>query len=236
MSKQDLGTTIDTSRLHPFHGYQTSIIPLASNYYFYLASWDENPTPFPHFSNVWLITPDDRRILFSDPPASSEVVCIYHVFHEIYAASIAVDWITETQIQVQCKSADGAFDLDAKFDVRESLLSRLLVAMGSGPPTPFRTSRPIIALSNFLLDALVTKSGSMLLGRTETGQPYYHGETDNLFRIAGGSMVLNGEDIGPLTSPTWSLEFGDSVPFFKPVIKLGTLYLPFEQEVIDASA
>jgi hypothetical protein len=130
---------------------------------------------------------------------------------------------------------DAAFDLDARFDVRESLSARLLVAMGSGPPTPFRTSRPIIALSNFLLDALVAKGGSMLLGRTETGQPYYHGETENLFQISGGSIFLNGEDIGPLTSPTWSLEFGDSVPFFEPVIKLGTLYLPFEQEMIDAS-
>lgn len=236
MSKQDLGTTIDISRLRPFHGYQTSIIPLASNYYFYLASWDRNPTPFAHFSNVWLITPNDKRILFSDPPTSSAIVSIYHEFHEIYAASIAVDWITGTQVRVQCESTDGAFDLDAKFDVREPLSSRLLVAIGSGPPTPFRTSRPIIALSNFLLDSLVAKSGSMLLGRTETGQPYYHGETENLFQITGGSIVLNGEDIGPLTSPTWSLEFGDSVPFFQPVIKLGTLYLTFEQEMVGVSA
>ena len=236
MGKQDLKKTIDVSQLRPFHGYQTSFIPLSSKYYFYLASWDANPTQFPHFSNVWLITPDDKRILFSDPPASSEIVSVYHDFHEIYGASIAVEWITNTQLHVQCRSLDGVYNLDSKFDVRESLYSRLLVAIGSGPPTPFRISTPIVAISNFLVNLLVAKSGSVLLGRTETGQPYYHGETENLFQIIGGSILLNGEDVGPLTSPTWSLQFGDSVPFFKPVVKLGTLYLPFEREMGDVSA
>jgi hypothetical protein len=46
---------------------------------------------------------------------------------------------------------------------------------------------------------------------------------------------LNGEDIGTFTSPTWSIEFGDAVPFIKPVIKLGTLYIPFEQDMVGDS-
>ena len=32
-------------------------------------------------------------MLFSDPPESSEIVSIYHEFHEIYGASITVEWI-----------------------------------------------------------------------------------------------------------------------------------------------
>lgn len=76
MSNEDFNSPIELSQLRPFHGYQSSIIPLSSKHYFYLASWDKTPTQFPGFSNVWLISPDDRRILFSDPPASSEIVSI----------------------------------------------------------------------------------------------------------------------------------------------------------------
>jgi hypothetical protein len=47
---------------------------------------------------------------------------------------------------------------------------------------------------------------------------------------------LNGEDLGDVSSPTWPVEFGDAVPFVQPVIKLGTLYIPYEQEMMENSA
>jgi hypothetical protein len=94
----------------------------------------------------------------------------------------------------------------------------------------------VITISNFLVNSLVAKSGSALLGTTETGQPFYHGETERLFQIVSGSVSLNGEDIGMVTSPTWSIEFGDAVPFFKSVVKLGTLYITFESDMIEDSA
>jgi hypothetical protein len=227
---------MDLSLLKPYHGYQTSIIPLSKGYYFYLASWDRNPTQFPLFSNVWLVTPKNNRILFSDPLASSEIVCIYHEFHEIYGASIETDWITEYELHVKLKSTNKGYELNAEFQLSEPLTSRLLLAIGSGPPTQFRVSKTVIAVSNFLVNSLVAKGGSALLGKTETGKTFYHGETETLFQIVRGSVTLNGEDIGMVTSPTWSIKFGDAVPFFKPVVKLGTLYIPFEPGMVEDSA
>jgi len=227
--------TMDLSSLKPYHGYQSSIIPFSSNYYFYLAAWDSTPTPFPRFSNVWLITPQDRRLLFSDPLPSSEVVCIYHDFHEICAASIAMKWLTQNELQIQCQSLDDAYELQVKLLVHEPLTSRLLLAIGSGPPTPFRTSGAMTALSNFLVNALVAKGGSALVGKTETGQPFYHGEAERLFQVKDGSMSLNGDDLGTVTNPTWPVEFGDATPFFNPVLKLGTLYIPFEPAMVAGS-
>jgi hypothetical protein len=235
MRKREI-PTMDVSLLKPFHGYQTSIIPVSSGYYFYLASWDRTPTQFPRFSNVWIVTPEDKRILFSDPRATSEIVCIYHEFHEIYGASIGIDWVAENQLYCRCKSLDDAYDLKVEFHVHESMASRLLLAIGSGPPTQLRMSRPIAAVSNFLVNLLVARGGSVLVGKTETGQPFYHGETERLFHVAGGSISLNGKDLGTFTSPTWSVEFGDAVPFARPVVKLGTLYIPFEQDMVDDSA
>ena len=108
MSAAALEKTFEISDFRQFHGYQTSIIPLEKGHYFYLASWDRNPTRFARFSNVWLVTPDDRRILFSDPPESSEIVSIYHDFHEIYAASIAIQWIGSERFEIRCSSPEGA--------------------------------------------------------------------------------------------------------------------------------
>jgi hypothetical protein len=226
---------MDISLLKPYHGYQTSILPLSSGYYFYLASWDKTPTEFPCFSNIWLVTPEDKRMLFSDPPATSEIVCIYHEFHEIYGASIDLNWISENQLDVQCKSLDDVYGLKVEFHLSEPLTSRLLVSIGSSQPTRFRLSKSMVTISNFLVNLLAAKGGSALVGKTETGQPFYHGETERLFQVIGGSISLNGEDIGTFTSPTWSIEFGDAVPFVKPVIKLGTLYIPFEQDMIGDS-
>lgn len=227
---------MDLSSLKPYHGYQSSIIPLSSNYYFYLASWDSTPTPFSRFSNVWLVTPEDKRLLFSDPPPSSEIVCIYHDFHEIYGASIAIDWPAENELHVQCQSLDDSYELQLRLHVHEPLTSRLLLAIGSGPPTPFRTSGAMVTLSNFLVNTLVAKGGSALVGKTETGQPFYHGEAERLFQVKGGSMSLNGDDLGNVTNPTWPVEFGDAIPFFNPVLKLGTLYIPFEPAIVADSA
>jgi hypothetical protein len=227
---------MDLSTLKPYHGYQSSIIPLSSGYYFYLASWDKTPTMFPGFSNVWLVTPEDKRILFADPPATSGIVCIYHKFHEIYGASIVLNWSSDNQLAVLCKSLDGVYELNAVFHLREPLSSRLLVAIGSSPPTRFRLSKSMVAVSNFLVNLLVAKRGSVLVGKTETDQPFYHGETERLFQVTGGSISLNGEDIGTFSKPTWPIEFGDAVPYVKPVLKLGTLYIPFEQNMLEESA
>jgi hypothetical protein len=150
---------MDLSSLKPYHGYQSSFIPFTSGYYLYLASWDRTPTSFFAFSNVWVITPEDRRILFADPPDSSEIVCLYHDFHEIYGASISLDWASENHLRVQCASLNGDHELNAEFYVHETLSSRLLLALASSPPTPFRVSKPMVAISNFLLNLLVTKGG-----------------------------------------------------------------------------
>lgn len=233
MDKQKRITEAELSSLKPFHGYQSSFVPLSSGYYVYIAIWDSTPTSFPHMSNVWLITPEDKRILFADPPASSEVVCIYHEFQEIHGASIDLEPISEEQFQLRCRSQDGDHDLKILLRLHETLASRILLALGSGPPTPARTSPAILGISDFLVNALVARSGSVLLGRTETGQPFYHGETERLSRVRSGSTTLNGRDLGQVSRPTWSVEFGDAVPYYRPVLKQGTLYIPYEPEMLE---
>jgi hypothetical protein len=227
---------MDLSKLKAYHGYQSSLIPYSSDHYLYLASWDSTPTDFSSFSNIWVVTPEDERILFADPPSSSEIVCIYHDFHEIFGASISLDWEAENHLLIRCGSHNGDYELDVEFYLHEPLFSRLLVALSTGPPTSFKVSQPMVAISNFLLNLLVTKGGTTTVGITETGQPFYVGSADRLMIIKKGSATMNGKSLGEVSSPTWPVEFGDGIPYVQPVIKLGTLYIPFSEEMLKESA
>jgi len=227
---------MDLSKLKAFHGYQSSLIPFSSAYYLYLASWDSTPTSFSSFSNIWVVTPEDKRILFADPPASSEIVCIYHDFHEIYSASISLDWVSENHLLVQCASLNGDHELNAEFYLHETLSGRLFGALPSGPPTRFMVSNPMVATLNFLVNLLVTRGGSTVFGKTETGQPFFTGSADRLMIVKKGFATMDGKDLGEVSSPTWPIEFGDAGPSIQPVIKLGTLYIPYEEEMLEDNA
>ncbi len=224
---------MDLLDLKAFHGYQSSFIPFSSSYYIYLASWDSTPTRISSFSNLWLITPDNKRILFSDPPASSEIVCLYHVFDEIWDASISLESDVGKQLNIRCESINGDQEIEVELDLKETLWSRLIVGLSGSPPTSIKVSKPILAISDFLVNLLVAKQGSKIFGKTEKGKPYYHGATDRLFTITRGSATLNGKTLGNVTAPTWPLEFGDSVPFLQPVIKIGNLHIPFKNEMLE---
>jgi hypothetical protein len=227
---------MDITTLRPFHGYQSSIVPLAAGYYFYLASWDKTPTPFPHFTNIWLITPDNHRLLFADPPASSAIVCLYHEFDEILGAAITMTWETESHVRLRCASLDGGHKLEIDFRVQETLAAKVLLALAGGSPTPFRVSAPMLKLSDFLVNRIVAKGGSAIAGVTETGQPFYHGDTERLFQISACSAAHNGLDLGGRSRPTWPVTFGDAVPYVVPVLKVGTLYIPFAPAMLATSA
>jgi hypothetical protein len=215
-----------------YHGYQSSIIPFSSGYYLYLASWDSTPTHFTSYTNLWLITPEDKRMLFSDPPASSPIVCLYHDFHEIHPTSISLDWASENHLQVECASQDGDHEFKIEFLLHETLASRFLIALASSPPTRLTVSKPWVAISNFLVDLFITGGGSATCGKTETGMSFYVAEADRVMLIKEGSAVYNGKDLGTVSKPTWPIEFGDAVPSVRAVIRLGNLYMPFEKDML----
>ena len=215
-----------------YHGIQSSLISFTSEYYLYFVNWEKNPTRFPSYANIWVITPEDKRILFADPPASREIAMVYHEFHEIYGGEISHAWLSENHLQVDCVSDEGEYELSLDLHLHETLSSRLLAVLASSRPTRFMLSKPMVALSNFLVNSLVTGGGVTVLGKTETGQTFYTGAVNQMMPINQGSAVLNGEDLGDVSRPTWPVEFGDVIPPVRPVIRVGTLYLPYDEEML----
>ena len=129
MSEQELLTTRDLSSLKPYHGYQSSIIPLSRGYYFYLASWDSTPTQFSRFSNVWLVTPENKRFLFSDPPASSEIVCICHLGGRSYQVA---NYLQNQGFKLRNSVCGGSHHKNAVSDERQDSNQQLENRFRSG--------------------------------------------------------------------------------------------------------
>jgi hypothetical protein len=154
----------------------------------------------------------------------------------VYGGVISLNWPSENRLQAHCESHDGEYKLSMDCSYYETISSRLLVSIASGPPTSFMLSKPMVAFSNFLVNWLVTKGGLVVLGKTETDQLFYTGAADRILLIREGSATLNDRDLGDVSSRTWLVEFGDVIPPVRPVIRLGTLYLPYEKEMLRESA
>ena len=75
-----------------------------------------------------------------------------------------------------------------------------------------------------------------MFGKTERGQPYYNGTADRLMLVKKCSATMKGKDLGNVSSPTLPIEFGDAIPSVQPVIKLGALYIHYEEEMLNDSA
>lgn len=219
---------MDPSILKPFHGVQTSLIPLSSGYYLYLCSWDKTPADFSSFSNIWLVTPEDHRTLFVDPADSRNIPLIYHNFNEVVEARISLDWGSDNHLSVICTSLLGEQEIIFEITMRETFWSRQITRLCPTKPSPLLLSKFMVVVTSFLVNLLVTKGGLTLFGLTETGQPFYAGISEEVKLIEHGSAAFNGMDLGIVTSPTWAAEFGDFIPYVQPMIRWGTLYIPYE--------
>ena len=222
---------MDPTILKPFHGIQTSLIPLSSAHYLYLCRWDKTPVDFSSFSNIWLVTPEDHHTLFVDPAGVKRIPLIYHNFHALVEASISLDWESDNHLSVKCISLSGGQGIKLDITMRETLWSRSITGLSPAKPTPFLLSKSMAAVTSLLVNFLVTKGDMTLFGVTETGQPFYAGVSEKLKLIDHGSASVNGMDLGFITSPTWPLQFGDFIPCIQPVIRWGTLFIPYEENM-----
>lgn len=227
---------MDPSILKPFHGIQTSLIPLSSGYYLYLCCWDKTPTDLSSFTNIWFVTPEDHRTLFVDPADSSSIPLIYHNFHEVVDASISMDWESEDHLSVICTSLPGDQEILFEITMRDTLWSRSITKLSPTKPSPILLSKFMVVVTSMLVNLLVTKAGMTLFGVTETGQPFYAGVSEKLKLIEQVSAAVNGMDLGNVTSPTWSAEFGDFIPCAQPVIRWGTLFIPYENHMVHGGS
>jgi hypothetical protein len=216
---------MNESLLRPFRGFLTPGLYFSSNYCLWLLNFSSTPTDLGAYSEIWLITPEDKRILYVDPEAAGPIVGTFHNFHEMVGASVAWEWSASDTLHVDMKAMDET-TLDLHLGLGSSLGTRILNPVLKITPQALMRSRPMVAISEISLNLLLGLGGLKIAGKTETGKAFLN-EADRLAIVKEASARLNHEDLGALTRPPKPILFGDAKVPNCAFFSFGTLNLEY---------
>ena len=204
-----------TGRLGAFTGNFIPGLCFESGHCIWLLEFTSTPTRFDSYTELWLISPDGKRVLYTDPEAATEEVLKYHDFDRTNGASITCD-TSHSKISVTMEATDGP-SLELTASASQTFGTRVLntVILRSGMGTTIST----LSL-NLLLDA----NGLKVAGRTETDRRYRL-DAERIQQITDASATLDERDLGALGSPTRPIEFGDAKTTADALYVPGTLNL-----------
>jgi hypothetical protein len=208
--------------LDPFRGTFITGVYFTSGYCVWSNAFTAVPSGLEPFVDVWVITPEGERILYCDPEAAIEPVTWYHDFDTTVGGEITRTATAPDRAHVSLTAADGTtLELDVSFG--QTVGTRLLNAMSALTPKSVSRTRFGAKLGTAVLNTLLDADGMKVAGRTETGARY-RSEAKRIYTITDASASLNGEDLGQLSRPPQSIEFGDlrSIPLYIH----GDVYLP----------
>lgn len=216
-------TTQVTAQLQRFHGRMSPGICLDSGHCFWVIKWDRTPTSIGSYSEIWIITPDGDRLLYADPREAGPFVEKYHDFDRTHGATITWDRIDDAVVKLQVSGEDNT-TLELRIELGTSPATRLLNSISAvTPSTVLRTSIGQ-TISNLSLASVMDVNGLKIAGTTETQEPYRF-EAERIQAIEGVSAVLNGEDLGGLSTPDRPIDFGDIKTPDDPFLAVADVFL-----------
>ena len=219
---------MDISGLSPFRGLHSSLMCFSSGHAFRISDWNSTPTEYGALSNLWMVTPEDHRVLSSDPAASSRVVRIYHSFDEVHGASISIDRPGPRDLRLSMQ-ADNGTTVEMSLRLRANLATRLLLALSRGMPTSQAATNASIRLAEALTSAFVARGKVRVAGKTDTGQPYFGAETEQLLLVNDGTCRLDGAELGRVCPTKRTVAFGDFQSSSQAYLMVGALYLAYQK-------
>lgn len=221
-SEQRTDRPIDGT-LQPFPGYFVPGVCFRTGHCFWLLEFTSSPTEFDSYTELWLITPDGERVLYTDPEEATQEVLQYHDFDRTAGANVSVERPDSESVVVSLEGNDGT-ELDLELSLGQTLGTRILNTVISLTPQPLLRSRFGAAVSTFSLNLLLDGNGMKVAGRTETGRRYRL-DAERLLSVTDASATLNATDLGAHRAPTQPIEFGDAKTTADAVYIPGELYL-----------
>lgn len=229
MTSTESPTTVDeqaasqhTGRLGAFTGNFIPGLCFESGHCIWLLEFTSTPTRFDSYTELWIITPDGKRILYTDPEAATEEVLKYHDFDRTNGASITCD-TSHSQISVTMEATDGT-SLELTASASQTFGTRVLNTVIALTPAVILQSRMGTTISTLSLNLLLDANGLKVAGRTETDRRYRL-DAERIQQITDASVTLDGSDLGALDSPTRPIEFGDAKTTADALYVPGTLNL-----------
>lgn len=214
---------VDATALEPFHGFLSPGICFASGHCIWLLHMAKTPTSIGTYDEVWVITPEEQRILYVDPVEAGPYVETYHEFDRVVGGTITWERATTDEIMVHLDAEDGT-TLDLEATLGPSTGTRLLQLVSALTPTPILRMSLGESISNLLFGLMMDANGLKVAGRTDTHEPY-RVEPDTLRMVTGASAVLNHEDLGEVQPPDRLIGFGDAIVPDEAFVSFGELFL-----------
>ncbi len=218
---------MDITCLRPFSGLHSSLITFSSGHAFRISLWSATPTEFGPFSNLWMVTPDDRRVLFADPLESGPVVCNYHNFDGVVGAHIRFERPEPLRLHL-VGLADNGTRVEMSMVLVRTRGLRLLTALSKGLPAKQASKDPMLWLSELATAALMPGGGMRVAGHTDTGQPFFGADTEDRLLISECMAALDGASLGNLSPLDRPVAFGDFKAGSRAYLSSGRLYLAYE--------
>lgn len=209
--------------LQPFRGIQSPGICFSSGHCLVLNNYSSAPTSIEAFDEIWIVTPDGERLLYTDPPKAGSYTETYHDFDRVVGAAITWKQANKERVALHLDGDDGTV-LDMRADLGGSPKIRVLnTIMSLTPQSILRTSIGQ-TVSTLTLGQLIESNGLKVAGVTETREPY-RVEADSIRLVTSATATLNNEDLGEVGPLNRMIEFGDHKVPNDPLITFGALYL-----------
>lgn len=206
-------------------GFPGTFVPglcFESGHCFWLLSFTDTPTRFDAYTELWIITPEGERVLYTDPEPAAEEVQKYHDFDQVNGATITCD-ISDNRVDVSMEAIDET-ELELTAVAGQTIGTRILNTVIALTPDVILQSRMGTTVSTLSLNFLLDANGLKVAGRTETDRRYRLDAT-RIQQITDASGTLDGRDLGSLSPPSHPIEFGDAKTTADALYVPGTLHL-----------
>lgn len=220
--------------MRPFHGYMVTGMSFSSGHALFLINFSSTPVAVPAYSEIWLVTPSDERVLLVDPEPAGPIVARYHDFARILGSRTQWRWPAPDTLQVDARASDGT-SLAVEVKLRSNVATGALNTILKVSPRAVMRTAPMMAVSYWSMNLMLGLDDLRIGGKTETGRRY-RSEVDRLALVGSATARLNGADLGALGPPSRPIRFGDINFGRRAICTFGDLYLEDAGDAGSASA
>lgn len=193
--------------LQPFSGRVLTGICFETGYSIWLYDFNSTPTDFDSYRELWVVEPDDSRILYYDTEGANAEIARYHDWDRAVRADMEWKW-TDAHIDIHVEGSDVS-TVVLTGEVGESVMSRLLSLAQRYLPGPAHER--------------------MFMARTET-EALGHLKTRKVAVVTEATANFDGSSLGSVSPPDRPITFGEVRAQRQPLIYVGDLLLEYPVE------
>lgn len=194
-------------RLQAFSGRVLTGICFESGHSLWLYDFESTPTDLGDYRELWVVEPDDTRILYYDTEGADREVARFHDADRSVLAEMEWVW-TDDRIDIRVEDSDGT-TIELAGDVGTSVMSRLLTLGQRYLPGPLHER--------------------FFGAHTETGR-FGHLRSRRVDVVTEATARINGTSLGAVQPPPRPITFGEVSAERQPLVFVGDLLLEYPAE------